>query len=157
MMKILLAILILCAGFLTAQEFKTNVEIGPATFAVVEIARTPEAKAKGLMGRNYLPDTTAMAFVSNPPRPQLFWMKNTLIPLDVIFLDAEGRILDIQTMTVETPKKPNESEEHYEQRLKRYLCDKFVFCALEIRAGLAKELGLKVGDVIPALAAMNLI
>lgn len=132
-------------------------KIGPATFAVVEIARTPEAKKQGLMGRTYLPDTNAMAFISNPPQPLVFWMKNTLIPLDVIFLDMEGRILKIQTMAVEPPKKATESEEDYELRLKRYPCARLVFCALEIRAGLAQELGLKVGDIIPALAAMNLI
>ena len=156
MLKKILAILLACAP-LFAQDFLRDVEIGPQRFEVVEIARTPEQKAQGLQGRKFLPDTSAMLFLSETPAPVIFWMKGTLIPLDAIFFDAAGRILSVQTMAVEPPKKLLETESAYERRLKRYSCLAPVFAVLEIRAGLAAELGLKTGDVVPALAAQTLL
>lgn len=140
-----------------SPSFLQDVEIGPALFEVVEIARTAEERKRGLQNRATLPDTTAMAFVAMPPRPQVFWMKGTRFPLDIVFLDINGRILEIQSMAVEPPQAPNESESAYEQRLPRYICRQAVFCALEIRGGLAAELGLKPGDIVPALSARALI
>ena len=138
----------LAAGEVVLRE----VEIGPARFEVVELARTPQERAQGLQGRRHLPDSAAMAFLSLPPRPQVFWMKNTLVPLDILFLDARGSILQITSMEVEEPRREGESEGHYLARLKRYPCRRPVFCALEIRGGLAAELGLQEGERIPALS-----
>ncbi|MGN0866142.1 MAG: DUF192 domain-containing protein [Oligosphaeraceae bacterium] len=133
-------------------EILRDVEIGPQRFEVVELACTVQEKAQGMQGRTHLPDTSAMAFLSLPPRPQVFWMKNTRIPLDVIFLDASGRILQISSMAVEEPRRAGESESRYHARLKRYTCVGEVFCVLEIRGGLAGELGLAAGDSLPAFS-----
>ena len=97
-------------------------------------------------------DTEAMAFISFPPRPQVFWMKNTLIPLDLVFLDLEGRVIAIRQMAVEPQRRADESMEEYEERLPRYAIEMPVYCSLEIRHGLAQEIGLKPGDLIPMLS-----
>lgn len=67
---------------------------------VVELATTPEERGKGLMDREHLEQQAGMLFLYDQPRGPNhgFWMYRTLIPLDIAFLDAEGRILAIQKM-----------------------------------------------------------
>jgi uncharacterized membrane protein (UPF0127 family) len=64
----------------------------------VEIAQDPESLEKGLMFRRNLPENQGMLFVFPYERILSFWMRNTYIPLDIAFIDAEGRIIDIQYM-----------------------------------------------------------
>jgi len=63
-----------------------------------EIADTPESMERGLMFRDHLPDSQAMLFVFAAPQQVSFWMRNTSIPLDVAYLDRDGRILEIHQM-----------------------------------------------------------
>lgn len=63
-----------------------------------EVARTTDQRARGLMYREELPDGTGMLFVFEEMAPRSFWMRNTYLPLDIAFLDAERRIVDIQQM-----------------------------------------------------------
>lgn len=58
----------------------------------VELAQTEAERAQGLMGRKSLPDHTGMLFLFPRPAPVAFWMKNTPLPLDIIFITAEGRV-----------------------------------------------------------------
>jgi len=64
-----------------------------------EIADEPSEHERGLMGRTVLPEGTGMLFVFGEERTLSFWMKNTLIPLDIIFFDADGAFVSGMTMT----------------------------------------------------------
>ena len=64
----------------------------------VEVADSDEEKARGLMYRESLDEDKGMLFVYDDENERSFWMKNTLIPLDILFIDAEKTIVDIQTM-----------------------------------------------------------
>jgi hypothetical protein len=99
----------------------------------VEVAQTPEEQAQGLMFRRSLPPNGGMLFPFNPPRPASFWMKNTLIPLDMIFIGTDGRIESIAANTVPQSLKPSTSRG-------------IVAAVLEIAGGRAAELGIKEGD-----------
>jgi len=100
----------------------------------------PEGDAfyRGLGGRESLPDDRGMLFVFPEPGRYGFWMKDVLIPIDIIWLSAEGLVVDIQTAQPE-PGVPD-------QQLKRYNPSGEAKYVLEVRAGLAAEKGAQVGD-----------
>ena len=101
----------------------------------VEVAATPEQQARGLMYRRSLAGNRGMIFPYDPPQPVGFWMKNTLIPLDIIFIRADGRIARIAANTVPHSLEPVGSGEP-------------VATVLEIRGGRAAELGINAGDLV---------
>src|SRR6185437_6516835 len=72
---------------------------GPQHFKV-ELAVSPEQQEQGLMFRRSLPADAGMLFDFGGTRPAVFWMKNTLIPLDMLFIAADGRIADIHERAV---------------------------------------------------------
>ena len=61
----------------------------------VELARTAQEQARGLMFRTAMGADEGMLFPFDPPRDASFWMKNTVIPLDIIFIGTDGRVLNI--------------------------------------------------------------
>jgi uncharacterized membrane protein (UPF0127 family) len=65
----------------------------------VEVARTPEEQTQGLMFRESLPEKSGMIFIFPDAAPHQFWMKNTMIPLDIVWLDAAGRVLFVSANT----------------------------------------------------------
>jgi uncharacterized membrane protein (UPF0127 family) len=102
---------------------------------LVEIAKTPERRQKGLMGRNSLKPQSGMLFLYERPRHVSFWMKNTLISLDVIFLSANGKILKIYHNA-----KP--------ESLEIMSAGENVSAVLEINGNLAKTIKLEIGDCV---------
>ena len=65
----------------------------------VEVVRTPEEQAQGLMFRESLPERTGMLFLFRDAAPHQFWMKNTMIPLDIVWLDDSGRVVFVSANT----------------------------------------------------------
>ena len=101
----------------------------------VEVARTAEEQATGLMNRSSLAPDRGMVFPFEAPRDASFWMKNTLIPLDIIFVRADGSIANIAANTVPLSLQP-------------VLSDGPVSAVLEIAGGRSAELGIKPGDKV---------
>jgi uncharacterized protein len=99
-----------------------------------ELAQSPQDQAKGLMFRTALGPDEAMLFPFDPPKAASFWMRNTVIPLDLVFVAPDGRVTNIAAQT-----KPYD-----ESKLKSVGVVKAV---LEIPGGRAKELELAAGDV----------
>jgi uncharacterized protein len=75
----------------------TRIEIATKTYEV-EIANTEAARRKGLMQRDSMPQDHGMIFVFAEEQDLQFWMKNTRFPLDIIFLDAGGKVISIKSM-----------------------------------------------------------
>ena len=104
---------------------------GGESFAV-EVADDAAERAQGLMFRESLDPGAGMLFVYEAPRRVSFWMKNTLIPLDMVFADAAGRVTAVHSMAVPLDETPIDGGEGV----------RFV---LEINGGLAGRLGLAPG------------
>ncbi len=99
----------------------------------VEVARTPEQQQRGLMYREGLGPFEGMIFPYNPPAVQGFWMKNVPIPLDIIFVGPDGRIINIAANT------PPMSEQSVYSEGPASL-------VFEIAGGRAAQLGIEPGD-----------
>jgi uncharacterized membrane protein (UPF0127 family) len=101
----------------------------------VELAITPQEHERGLMYRKHLDPDAGMLFISESPRRQVFWMKNTLIPLDMIFIGADWRIAGIvenaepQTLSGREIAAPSQY-------------------VLEIGGGLSARHGIRAGQVV---------
>ena len=142
-------VLLCCAGGLNAAEStrctRDTVTIlapdGPVRFTV-EIAQTAAEKSRGLMFRPRLAPRAGMLFLYDPPQPASFWMKNTMIPLDMLFIDRTGRVVNIVA----------EAEPY---SLRARASDGPVRAVLEINGGLSAHLGIEPGAQVihPAFRA----
>ena len=109
-------------------------QIGSQTI-MLEVARTPKEQEIGLMNRTSLAADRGMLFAFVPPQPVSFWMKNTKIPLDIIYL-REGQVKAIASAVPPCTKDPCPT----------YPSVEVIDQVIELRSGRAAELGLKVGD-----------
>lgn len=100
----------------------------------VEVAKTPAERAKGLMGRKHLGQEEGMFFIFETEDYHAFWMKDTLIPLSIAFIDKSGRIVEIADM------KPLSLDSHSPP--------KPVLYTLEMKKGWFSMNGIKVGDMV---------
>ena len=108
----------------------------------VEVARTPAQRQRGLMGRESLPADHGMLFMY--PREQSgrngFWMFQTLIPLDIAFINSEGTIVAIRTMQPCGSPSPSDC--------RSYMPDTPYAAALEVNAGYFAKRGIREGDCV---------
>ncbi|QGP77567.1 DUF192 domain-containing protein [Sphingobium sp. CAP-1] len=101
----------------------------------VEVARTPAEQEKGLMFRKELAADGGMLFPMDPPRTASFWMKDTLIPLDMLFIHTDGTIAFLKANAEPYSRIPVSAGVP-------------VVAVLELRGGRAAELGIREGDVV---------
>ncbi len=101
----------------------------------IEFARDDYEHETGLMYRNSMKDNQAMLFMFNDEQPRYFWMKNTYIPLDIIYINAGKQIVSIA----------KNAQPLDETSLPSHLPAKYV---LEIKAGLSDDYGIKKGDKV---------
>ncbi len=128
----LLLVLILILGCSASR--KTGIGINGKVF-YVEIAKTPEQREKGLMHRKNLKENEGMFFIFEEEDKYWFWMKNTFIPLDIIWISAGRKVVDV-------------SKNNQPQNLNPITPSVKAKYVLEINAGLAEKFGIKPGDEV---------
>jgi hypothetical protein len=101
----------------------------------IEVVDTPEGRAKGLMFRTEIAPDYGMLFDFHESRPVSFWMQNTLVPLDMLFIKHDGTIANIQVNArpMDTTSIPSDGPVEF---------------VLEIAGGRSVELGIKAGDKV---------
>jgi uncharacterized protein len=114
------------------ETLTVQTKAGPQVIEI-EVAETPEEKAKGLMFRAKVPDGTGMLFPYGEPQEITMWMKNTYASLDMVFIRGDGIIHRIETNTEPMSERVIASEGP-------------VTAVLELAAGAAAKLGIKPGD-----------
>ncbi len=127
-----IALLLILAG---CGKDPTRIELAGETFRV-EVAEDDTSRARGLMGREDLAADRGMLFVYERSAPRAFWMKNTRIPLDILYLDSDFRIVALSLDTppcrvADCPSYPSGEPAQY---------------VLEVNAGTVERLGVEVGD-----------
>lgn len=106
-----------------------------------EVADEPKERSLGLMHRESLPENQGMLFVYDTPQNRSFWMKNTLIPLDIIFIDENRIVLNVEEAFVEQPETPD-------GELTKYRSAGPALWVVEINQGLSAQNGISAGTVI---------
>lgn len=142
---VLLGVMLLFAGCTTQQVVNSQVLTietvqGVRTFNL-DIAQTEDQRKQGLMDRTVYPSDSAMLFVFDEPRYVNMWMKNTLIPLDMLMIDDNKHIVQIYA---DVP--PCELENSDDCPL--YTSSQPISYVVEINAGLSKQFGIDIGDTI---------
>ncbi len=122
------------------QRLEFVTESGPHVFQI-ELADSPEERAKGLMYRRAMPQDHGMLFDFHTETPIMMWMKNTYIPLDMIFVSRKGLVTRIASDTTPMSEAVIDGGEAY--------------AVIELNAGVARKIGLKPGDAVRHPAFRN--
>ncbi len=120
---------------LSLVDVAVTLHSGKTVTFKTEVAKSPEEQARGMMFRTELAPDAAMLFPMQPERMASFWMKNTVIPLDIIFIRKNGTIESIAANTTPYSLAPIASGEP-------------VAAVFEIAGGRAAELGIQPGDKV---------
>ena len=136
------AIVLACIGApAAAQDAPTEFRVIPLTAGIhvirAEVALAAAERAKGLMFRPTLGPSQGMVFLFDEPAVQCMWMRNTLIPLSVAFIDDDGRVINVEDMA------PQTETNHCASRPARY--------ALEMNKGWFAKHGIGAGVRIAGL------
>ena len=125
---------VLCAGPSLAQPMPLA-ELGAGMYRIeAEVAHTAQARQVGLMMRKTMAPQRGMVFVFEHDATHCMWMKNTFLPLSVAFVDAQGKVINIEDM------QPQSEDNHCAAAPARF--------ALEMNLGWFRERGIKAGDVL---------
>ena len=133
----LLAALLLAAAPVVRAQTEAQPRLDTVTLQAgmhlirAEVARTPQQTSTGMMFRREMGANEGMLFVFNDLEPRCFWMKNTLLPLSIAFIDDDGRITDLADM------QPLSEQNHCSSRAVRF--------ALEMNQGWFAKRGIKPG------------
>lgn len=119
------------------RDDRTTVTIHDTTFKV-DVSETPQSRSKGLSGRERLSEDEGMLFVFTAPTIRSFWMKDMLIPIDIIWIN-ENKIIGFHE---DVQPEPGVSL----TKLTRYTSQDIADQVLEVQAGTVKRLGIIVGD-----------
>jgi uncharacterized membrane protein (UPF0127 family) len=131
-MRTLLLMLFAAPCFAQALGELPTVQLNAGMYLIrAEVAADVATRARGLMFRREMPSNAGMLFLFDEPGSQCMWMKNTLIPLSVAFLDDDGKIINIEDMA------PQTEESHCARQPARY--------ALEMNRGWFAARGIKPG------------
>ncbi len=122
---------------LPTQPLSITSDNGTVYHFTVELAETPQQQATGLMWRKSLAADAGMLFPQQPPAPAEFWMKNTIIPLDIVFIGTDGKIISIAENAVPYSLRPLPSGGTVE-------------ATLELQGGITAKDGISVGDKVVA-------
>lgn len=123
---------VLCSGATLAQPMPLA-ELGAGMYRIeAEVAHTAQARQVGLMNRKSMASQHGMVFVFEQAATHCMWMKNTYLPLSVAFVDAQGRVINIEDM------QPQTEDNHCAAAPARF--------ALEMNLGWFSERGIKAGD-----------
>ncbi|WP_345794771.1 DUF192 domain-containing protein [Thauera sp. JM12B12] len=129
------AALLLAGAPAFAQTALPLAELGAGMYRIeAEVAHTFETRQTGLMNRTTMPLHRGMVFVFPEARAHCMWMKNTLLPLSVAFVDERGRVINIEDM------QPQTADNHCAAGPARF--------ALEMNLGWFAERGIKAGDTL---------
>ncbi len=134
-----LAIFAGCQPEITVPEDYVSVQIGGENI-LAEVADDSREREQGLMYRENLPENQGMFFVFSDMAQRTFWMKNTLIPLDIIYISDTYRVVSISTVY---PCKADRCEVYSSNAPARFV--------LEVKAGFAEEHSVGVGDKVRLL------
>ena len=135
MKRLLLLLAVLCGA---AQAELPVVQLATGMHLIrAEVANTMDTRMVGLMHRKSMPQGSGMVFVFEETAPHCMWMKNTLIPLSVAFIDEAGAIINIADM------QPHSEQSHCAARPARY--------ALEMNQGWFAQRGIKPGAKLGGL------
>ena len=139
---LVLAALCLATGQVDSPLYRhesSPLEIRTSEGAVIQmttvVVADREEHRRGLMYVRHLPVNQSLLFVYNNDVKVTFWMKNTYVPLDLVFIQRKGEIVDIIRDTVPLSTEKLES-------------DQWHLAVLELNAGLCKKLGIEIGDVV---------
>ena len=141
MLKKIVLLSVLFLIFISCQsETKAKLMINEKTYTV-EVANTQEKRSKGLMFRKHLPENTGMLFVFSYEDYRYFYMKNTLIPLDIAFFDSQMKIVSIKQMEpLDETTVPSDKKAMY---------------ALEMNKGFFEKERINVGDCAKLLTSIK--
>lgn len=141
---VLIGVLCLSSSIATAQSGLASFERDELTIVTqdgeehsfsVEMALDPKQQAQGLMFRRQMAADAGMLFIYKPSREAVMWMQNTFLPLDMLFIKSDGRIVKVVERTVP-------------QSTTRIPSGEAITGVLELNGGTASRLGIKAGDLV---------